>query len=1052
MDNKPLNAETILQSYGGVNQNMLENLTDAYEHDENEISAIHHSPYYSADSLPNFLHSKNGNFNILSLNVCSLLSKIDSLKIYLEIIQKQGISFDVITLQETWLDDSYSSSTASIQLDGYNCIPQGKKCGQKGGLVTYIRNEYDSLKVDVSQNSVLWECLFVSVTHKNTDSHLIIGNVYKPPRNNNNNTNIECFIKELDPILESLSKRSCDLCLTGDYNIDLLKICQRSKFTDFFDKMLSHSLYPKITFPTRISSHSCTLIDNIYCKLSNNTINSEAGIIFSDISDHFPQFVSLKLQHKKSKSPPKLTKQKINCSKAINNLKIELMNNELYQGLVMDLNVDPNINYDNLIEIITKAKNKHLPTRLVKFNKHKHKKSKWITYGIIKSITFRDDLHLKLKRMVPSLPEYDIVKTNLKTYNSILKKSIQQAKVLYYGSIFEQYKNDIKNTWKNISLLISKSNKKEINQITVNGTKIKDKLAMANEFNIYFANIGHKLAETIDTTHKKPFNSYLRNKNIMTTFHFNLLNTEDTHKIVKSLKTKTSVGHDGISVKLLKDIIPGLLQPLTLILNQSIMTGIFPDSLKIAKVIPLYKKDNPEEVGNYRPVSLLCAISKIFEKVAYNQLYNYFKQNKLFYDCQYGFRDEHSTELTSLELIDRILLDLDKKKNPVTVYMDLSKAFDTLDHKILLHKLKFYGINGLELAWFNSYLSDRVQYVEIGNAKSSYMPLNTGVPQGSIIGPLLFLIYMNDIPESTTYFDFILYADDTSLKSFINTKDPYYLKTNSSAIINLELSKVNDWLCVNKLSLNVKKTKFMIFHTPQQKIESFIPELKIGDTKIEKVVNFNFLGLTLNENLSWKPHVDRIANKISKYIGILNRLKRYLPCHILKTIYFSLVHSNINYSLLAWGFNCGRLKTLQKKAIRIITNSKYNAHTEPLMKTLEILKLEDLFKLNILKWYYRFINLKLPAYFLKYQIRLQADIHSHDTRFNTTATQPVPRIHAARYCLRNHVSVVLNSIPNNVLEKVRSHSYKGFSSYAKGYLLSTYSLECNIENCYICSN
>ena len=383
--------------------------------------------------------------------------------------------------------------------------------------------------------------------------------------------------------------------------------------------------------------------------------------------------------------------------------------------------------------------------------------------------------------------------------------------------------------------------------------------------------------------------------------------------------------------------------------------------------------------------------------------------------------------------------------------MDLSKAFDTLDHKILLHKLQYYGLRGTELSWFSSYLTDRTQYVEIDGMKSSSLTLKTGVPQGSILGPLLFLIYMNDIPESSAIFDFILYADDTSLKSFINTRLTNCSNSQLSSVLNSELSKVNDWLSVNMLSLNVKKTKFMLFQTSKQNTSRFIPELKIGNAKIERVKDFNFLGLLINENLSWKPHVDRISNKISKYIGVLNRLKRYLPIHILRMLYFSLIQSNLNYSLLAWGFNCSRLKILQKKAIRVICNSKYNAHTEPLFKALDILKLEDLCKLNTLKWYYLLTHKQLPPYFLSFEIKPLYEIHNHNTRNRFLIPRNVTRIHAARYCIRNHASVIINTFPSHVLEKINSHSHHGFSNYVKKYILSLYSLECTINDCYICN-
>ena len=355
------------------------------------------------------------------------------------------------------------------------------------------------------------------------------------------------------------------------------------------------------------------------------------------------------------------------------------------------------------------------------------------------------------------------------------------------------------------------------------------------------------------------------------------------------------------------------------------------------------------------------------------------------------------------------------------------------------------------MEWFKNYISNRKQYVEIAGHQSSLANITTGVPQGSILGPLLFLIYMNDIPFSSKYFDFILFADDTSLKSFMNIHTPTFSKQYLSNTINIELAKVHDWLAVNKLSLNVKKTKFMVFHTRQKNIQLHIPELKIGDKAIERVENFDFLGLTLNETMCWKPHVNKISSKVSKYVGILNRLKRYVPSHVLKMIYNSIVQSNLNYCILAWGYNCGRLKILQRKAIRIITNSKYNAHTSPLFKELSLLKLEDMFKMNMLKWYHKYVNKRLPNYFKDYKIQTQEEIHDHNTRNKSDVTRPLSRIHAARKCLRNHISVIIRATPPNILNKTGTHSFQGFSKYAKDRIIENYQEECVIENCYICN-
>ena len=283
---------------------------------------------------------------------------------------------------------------------------------------------------------------------------------------------------------------------------------------------------------------------------------------------------------------------------------------------------------------------------------------------------------------------------------------------------------------------------------------------------IFFANIGPKLANQIKPISNKTYDTFLK-KRVLTSFSFSLVSKTNVLKHLSSLRTKNSAGVDGISVKLFKTLSPALINPLTLIINQSLVTGIFPAKLKIAKVLPLFKKGDCAVMNNYRPISLLTATSKLFEKVVLSQLYDYFRNNDLFYDSQYGFLKNYSTELAAMELTDNVLKDIDDKHITLAIFMDLSKAFDTLDHGILIWKLAHYGINGIALEWFTSYLTGRTQYVEIDGVSSNILSLSTGVPQGSILGPLLFLIYMNDIPNCTEYFNFILYADDTTLSSTI---------------------------------------------------------------------------------------------------------------------------------------------------------------------------------------------------------------------------------------------------------------------------------------------
>ena len=430
-------------------------------------------------------------------------------------------------------------------------------------------------------------------------------------------------------------------------------------------------------------------------------------------------------------------------------------------------------------------------------------------------------------------------------------------------------------------------------------------------------------------------------------------------------------------------------------------------------------------MDNYRPISLLTAISKLFEKVVFSQLSEYFHKNNLFYESQYGFLKNQSTEYAAMELTDKVLKDIDEKNISLAIFMDLSKAFDTLDHNILIKKLAHFGINGTPLEWFTSYLTGRSQYVELDGVSSNVLSLSTGVPQGSILGPLVFLIYMNDIPYCTKYFNFILYADDTTLSNTIQIPSMYPLN------INDELAKVYDWLAVNKLSLNVKKTKYVIFHAINKKIEDVVPDLEINGIPLERFQSFNFLGLLLHENMSWKPHIDLLSNKLVQCAGVLNKLKCFLPIHILRTLYFSMVQSRIMYC---------------------ISSSKYNAHSEPLFKILDILKIEHLFSQSCLKFVYKFKKCQLPKYFSSLQCVPRSSIHDHDTRSASSIDTIYTRTHMASKCIRSQLPLLLNNTPDIILGKINTHSIQGFSFFIKRYYLSQYMTQCQERECFVWNN
>ena len=522
----------------------------------------------------------------------------------------------------------------------------------------------------------------------------------------------------------------------------------------------------------------------------------------------------------------------------------------------------------------------------------------------------------------------------------------------------------------------------------------------------------------------------------MKTLYLSPTSPVELDKLIMNLKNKTSTGFDAISNVMLKWLCPSIVFPLSLVFNKSLEEGVFPDLMKLSDVIPLYKSKERFLCNSYRPISLLLTISKILEKVIYKRVYKFLQETRQITDNQFGFRSNHSCTDAIINLCSEIIKNNERRIHTLGVFLDLSKAFDTLSHNILLMKLEKYGLRGVALDWFSSYLSGRKLRSKVavssGNTctYSDYHEVNVGTPQGSCLGPLLFLLYINDLNLNLEYSKIILFADDTTI--FMGHRNLNYLNW----CLMVDLNNINDWFLANKLTLNIDKSHYLHFGTKS----SNLINIELNGISLFEPKSLKFLGVLINNKLDWTCHINNLVNKLKRNFHLLRNGKNLMDTHTLKLIYHAHLESHILYGLPVWGSMCSQeqiqcIKKVQCKAVKQILK---HCSFKTACKKLKILPIDQLIALELSKLGYKLTNNQLPINVIRclqedYQNKQLVKKHRYPTRNKSDLNIPIynKSAHSRSFLVRS-ISL-FNNLPNSVKSK---STLSSFIHHCKLHLLT----------------